>query len=262
MISLQKEISSLTKVIEKLYQGSIGKVKATPATRAQKSPCPHSNTTCISVIDIHGDSQPSRHLPDTDLTDSSSDSPCSPSTPLLRVSTHTASDPALGFSQSCPDISQDKITGSLSSSMCQHIDPVQIMVLADNDPGTSLSHCSGYIPGSCSNCVSQEELTSILHRVEVLEKALQDITTLCPNDPVPTDVLNQSSHHKGYRATNSIHGSVPKNSQSNGSGQQSPVSPLAEVHFNPIDSGYQSLLASPLSETKPHLVASSPIPID
>ena len=45
-------------------------------------------------------------------------------------------------------------------------------------------------------------------------------------------------------------------------GQQSPVSPLAEVHFNPIDSGYQSPLASPLSETKPHLVASSPIPAD
>ena len=97
----------------------------------------------------------------------------------------------------------------------------------------------------------------------MLEKALQDITTLCPNDPVPTDVLNQSfSHHKGYTAMDSVHGSVPRNSPSNDSKLQRPLIPMGKLHFTPVDSGYQSLLASPLSETKPHLVASSPIPAD
>ena len=37
---------------------------------------------------------------------------------------------------------------------------------------------------------------------------------------------------------------------------------MGKSHITPVDSGYQSLLASPLSETKPHLVASSPIPAD
>ena len=96
----------------------------------------------------------------------------------------------------------------------------------------------------------------------MLEKALHDITTLCHNDPVPTDVLNHSSHHEGYTATDSACGSVPKNSPNNDSNLQRPLSPMGKLHFTPVDSGYQSLLASPLSETKPHLVASSPIPAD
>ena len=60
----------------------------------------------------------------------------------------------------------------------------------------------------------------------------------------------------------SVHGSVPMCSPSNDSKLQRPLSPMGKSHFTPVDSGYQSLLASPLSETNPHLVASSPIPAD
>ena len=265
MLSLQKEISSLSKVIERLYQRSIEKAKALPVTRAQESANPSNNTTCIDVVDNAADNQPSLHFTGTDLTNSPSDNPCSPHVHLCRGLNHTASDPvkSLDFSQSCPDLSQDKTTCSLSSSMCQHTVPMQVLVPLNNNFVTSPSHCSGCNLGSCSNCVSKEEFISLLHRVEVLEKALQDITTLLPSGPVPTDVLNESfSHHNSYTAMDSVHGSVPNNSESNGSDLQWPLSPMAKVHSTPVDSGYQSPLVSPMFGTKPLSVASSPVPAD
>ena len=77
MLSLQKEISSLSKVIERLYQRSIEKAKASLVTRAQESANPSNNTTCINVVDNPAENQPSLHFTGTDLTNSPNDNPCS-----------------------------------------------------------------------------------------------------------------------------------------------------------------------------------------
>ena len=142
MLSLQKEISSLSKVIERLYQRSVEKAKALPVTRAQKSANPSNNTTCIDVVDNAADNQPSLNFTGTDLTNSPSDNPCSPHVHLCRGLNHTASNPvkSLDFSQSCPDLSQDKTTCSLSSSMCQHTVPMQVLVPLNNNFVTSPSY--------------------------------------------------------------------------------------------------------------------------
>ena len=85
----------------------------------------------------------------------------------------------------------------------------------------------------------------------------KDITALWPSSPVPTNVLNESfPHHKGHTAMDSVHGSVPKNLESNGSDLQWPLSPMAKVQISAVDSGYLSPLVSP------HPVTSSPVPTD
>lgn len=93
MLSLQSDISPLSKAINKMYQGSVGKVKIPPVTGAQKSPSSCNNTTHVNVIGIPGDSQTSLPFTGTDLTDNPSDKPCCPQTLLQRVSNHTKSDP-------------------------------------------------------------------------------------------------------------------------------------------------------------------------
>ena len=98
----------------------------------------------------------------------------------------------------------------------------------------------------------------------MLKKALKDITALWPNCPFPTDILNQSSTHHKVTATDSVHGSKPKNLESNGYDLQWPHRHMAKAHFNPADSGYQSLSVSPISESTQvsHPVVSSPIIAD
>ena len=58
------------------------------------------------------------------------------------VSSHKT-DPvkSLDFSYSCPDISWDNITGTLSSHVCQYAVPMQVMVPGSNYPVISPSHC-------------------------------------------------------------------------------------------------------------------------
>ena len=101
---------------ESCTKDQLGRLKHSQKLGLQKSPSPYNNATCINVIDILGDSQPSLHFTGTDIIDSPSDNPCSPSTQLERES-------ILQVIQSCPGISQDKITGSTSSSMCPHVVP-------------------------------------------------------------------------------------------------------------------------------------------
>ena len=248
-LNVQYEISCISKVLSRLWQREFGDITSVspdmagdnyPGSNTQVEMSPAQDMSCAEHLDSPGDVQqtgtayadsPSEaviasgmSLPtvphSTAITKSNStsivltkESVCVPCSPITLAASQFKNDEVQTLTQcgSSLDGSGNQMLQPLSSSPTHCVDLDKTLVPVECKCTLSHSCHMGFDPGGHHDCVSRKEHASLLHQVEVLEKALQHQTAQGHNSLLPCHGSHYSpSDVEDNKTKDSVLGSVPE----------------------------------------------------